>query len=832
MIKRVALLVLCALCAAALVALMLSMAVFSAPRLVEPFASDTAPIDDPTLGGRAMELVEQYWGYFYDIAFQDNLVYAMAGQRFYVFSLANPASPVLLGKSSLMLNYSTQIDIDGANAYLADPGISPYTSSPGAGLHVLDVSNPAAPTEIAFYTSYYGSLDVDVFNGYAYISDAGGYLIVVDVSNPAAPLKVKTLKISTDPLSQVQVAPHPVNGKTYAYAISHENENFYAVDISNPLQPELAGSLALPVYWLRDFAVQGARALVVDDDIGNLHLLDLTDPSQLVLVESSNYPPGEKMIYNFDLYGDYLLANELGPRTGLLVMDASGSGLPVEVGFYPGQLKSVIGAQVNGAQIVLMNTGFGFEVVNIANPALPESLSSFAEEGAVNNVRVVGDLVYFSGGQGLRIYRRTGAGTLEYVGGLNVLGDLKLVQDGKAYLGLFEYAYPSPGDPLIRLYVVDVSNPNQPQLLDSLDLQSPVLDVSVYGTYAYLASGGMQIVDISNPAELVVTAVYSDIMSTSYPVSSPLEVAPNPDDPPQLLAYLADPEKGLLIIDVTDPHSITLKLEFKPYELRNPSGLEFIELPGESGKYLAIASQFNESLNLVDITHPFSPALLASAYLACFPHSLTTTPGRVYVACDLDGGRLYLASPTQLDERGHYRIPYKVKDVAVGGEFIYMAAGAEGLFEVWHALSTWMPIPITGGLMTSEYYSLTLEFAADTFTETTEIDLRPRYYGNMPVTFKTIGADYYVELNVLSEDRQPLKPYQVEWQYDPVDFPGIDESRLGLYSWDGMRWVREPSSAVDAAANLVSAAPQHASLWALLAERQGVQEIFLPLLNR
>jgi hypothetical protein len=104
----------------------------------------------------------------------------------------------------------------------------------------------------------------------------------------------------------------------------------------------------------------------------------------------------------------------------------------------------------------------------------------------------------------------------------------------------------------------------------------------------------------------------------------------------------------------------------------------------------------------------------------------------------------------------------------------------------------------------------------------------------MPATFRTIGAEYYYELTMSSNlgYKQPLKPYQVEWQYDPADFPGIDERTLGLYYWDGVRWVREPSSAVDTDANLVSAAPQHASLWGLLAERQGVQEIFLPMVNR
>jgi hypothetical protein len=816
-----------------LLAVLASVAALAVPRPFAPDAPEAAPIDDPKVGGDGMELVEQFWGRYYDVTVKDNLVYFIVGQRFYVFSIANPANPVLLGKSDLMPNPSIRMDVDGNYAYLADPGVAPNTTSPGAGLHVLDVSNPAIPTEIAFFDSpKYAYLDVDVFSGYAYVGDAIGYLSIFDVSNPAAPYRVKSLYAAADDILQVQVVQHPVNGKVYAYGISSGNE-FFVMDVSNPLQPSLAGSLALPVWSLSDFAVQGARALVADDDLGNLHLIDLANPAQPVLVASTSFPPDQKSISSFDWYGDSVLAYQWGLQKGLLIMDASGTGLPVEVGFYPTQSGGVVGGEVNGLQLALMSSGNGLDVVNITDPALPAPLGSYVDEGSLGSLQMVGDLLYFTGGQGLRIYRRVGAGLLEYVGGLDQPGSLRLVQDGKAYLGNRYYDL-SVGDEIKQLIVVDVSNPSQPQALDSLDLDSYPIDVFVYGSKAYLASRQqMQIVDVSNPAALALTGVFTDTL-LNPPDFFSVAVAPNPDNPAQLLAYLADYRNGVAVLDVTQPLSITRKLTYKPWEVEDALKLDFIDLPGASGEYLAVASGDDGYLSLLDITHPFSPTILASHYLGCDPNNLLTMPGQVYVACDLEGGQLYRASPTELETSGYYRYPYAVWDVAVSGDFLYMAAGSEGLFEVWRAPASWSSIPITGGLLTSEYYSLTLEFPADTFTETTYVYLRPRFYGNMPVTFKTIGAEYYYELTMSSNlgTKQPLKPYQVEWQYDPADFPGTGESMLGLYYWDGVRWVREPSSAVDTAANLVSATPQHASLWALLAERQGVQEIFLPLVNR
>jgi hypothetical protein len=106
-------------------------------------------------------------------------------------------------------------------------------------------------------------------------------------------------------------------------------------------------------------------------------------------------------------------------------------------------------------------------------------------------------------------------------------------------------------------------------------------------------------------------------------------------------------------------------------------------------------------LSLLDITHPLSPTILASHYLGCDPNNLLTMPGQVYVACDLDGCQLYRASPTELESSGYYRYPYAVWDIAVSGNFLYMAAGSEGLFEVWRALASWSSIPIAGVLLTS-----------------------------------------------------------------------------------------------------------------------------------
>ncbi|MGC8894483.1 MAG: LVIVD repeat-containing protein [candidate division WOR-3 bacterium] len=103
--------------------------------------------------------------------------------EFHIIDASKPSSPVLLGK---YFNSGTPghqpwlwgIKVHGNKAYLADWG---------AGLIILDVSDPKNPTELGVFTggtdgpNEYG---VVVEEGIAYIANGWGALTVADVSNP------------------------------------------------------------------------------------------------------------------------------------------------------------------------------------------------------------------------------------------------------------------------------------------------------------------------------------------------------------------------------------------------------------------------------------------------------------------------------------------------------------------------------------------------------------------------------------------------------------------------------------------------------------------------
>jgi hypothetical protein len=76
---------------------------------------------------------------------------------------------------------------------------------------------------------------------------------------------------------------------------------------------------------------------------------------------------------------------------------------------------------------------------------------------------------------------------------------------------------------------------------------------------------------------------------------------------------------------------------------------------------------------------------------------------------------------------------------------------------------------------------------------------------------------------------QPQASYVMTATYDLIDFaPGTLASMLGLYFWDGSKWVREPTSRVNYTARAVVARPKQFGIWALFADPR----VYVPLVKR
>jgi Tol biopolymer transport system component len=140
-------------------------------------------------------------------------------------------------------------------------------------------------------------------------------------------------------------------------------------------------------------------------------------------------------------------------------------------------------------------------------------------------------------------------------------------------------------------------------------------------------------------------------------------------------------------------------------------------------------------------------------------------------------------------------------------------------------------IPTSGGVLAAS--GVVLTFPPDTFSDTVVITHTTNPAGAAPspgVSLSVVEPTFDLDAVYASSggvaQPSPGRSYSVTLSYGQADKGPAVEETLGLYSWDGDQWVREPSSTVDVATNTLVAAPDHLSTWAVMGE---TRRIYLPV---
>ncbi len=182
------------------------------------------------------------------------------------------------------------------------------------------------------------------------------------------------------------------------------------------------------------------------------------------------------------------------------------------------------------------------------------------------------------------------------------------------------------------LRIVDVRDPRAMAQVGALSTPSQVTDVALEGRYAYLSgSFGLWIVDVSDPAQ-------PRQVGALAPAKEVLQVAVAGG-----LAYLVE-TNGLRIADVSTPAS---PVETATYLAALDMGAFAV-----AGRYIYVAALYDPVMCVIDVARPLAPSMIG-----CYP-----TSGQVY-------------------------------DVAVSGDYAYLAAGDAGL-HIWDMSNPAAPRPL------------------------------------------------------------------------------------------------------------------------------------------
>lgn len=288
----------------------------------------------------------------------------------------------------------------------------------------------------------------------------------------------------------------------------------------------------------------------------------------------------------------YLCAGAL-----MVILNVTNPQAPEELGRIPIPYSLSVGTAEERVQVV---DNYAYVIgdaelaaIDISNPGSPREAGKYFMSGgyehSANDVEVSGNYAYVTASYRAsdnepsigRLWvidiskpnalRKTGTCDLTeswWLEGIHVIGDR---------------AYVAAGNP--GLWIVDISDPEEPKGVKLYDTPGYAMDVYVVGKYAYVADGsnGLRVIDISN-------------------VESPREVGfcDTPNRAKRVYvadnhAYVADDYGGLRVINVSDPEN--------PYEVSFCNVMRACGLHVANG-YAYVACDEYHGLRIIDVSDP------------------------------------------------------------------------------------------------------------------------------------------------------------------------------------------------------------------------------------
>jgi hypothetical protein len=414
----------------------------------------------------------------------------------------------------------------------------------GRRLVVLDIANPGAITEIGSIDVQSAAVSLEVRDDVAFVAtqDRTLYgLCSIDISDPTRMAVIDTFVQADLPLQEsYKGGPIALYGQ---YVLLDSADELLAIDATNPAAMTFAGSILgnnfIEEYQLQDsllFTLHGPQS--GDLKIWNLAGGVINPP----LVGSLTFPyGGMNTNHQLAVSGDYayvsLGEDSAGPSTDrLLVIDITNPASPIlkddsftGLGGAP-WAEDIAAANghvyltdyVDPSSLQLINNSLGLAILNANDPKAPVMVSNYKPHGNVRGVRIIGDRAFvFDDGEGLIILDVSSPANPVRLGNYY---SPALLREARKVRNLLYVV-----DVWNGFTVLDVSDPSQtPQVVGVYQAAQGVSpdwpgvncwDVAIQDNLAYFTAGygGLQVVDVANPANPVMIGQY--LPSTECPFS-------------------------------------------------------------------------------------------------------------------------------------------------------------------------------------------------------------------------------------------------------------------------------------------------------------------------
>ncbi|HAD81818.1 TPA: hypothetical protein DCG35_04980 [Candidatus Edwardsbacteria bacterium] len=305
-------------------------------------------------------------------------VAVMLGMVFCAISLADSLSVRTVGIYNAP-GFARGVAVSGNYAYVADSD---------SGLRIIDISNPAIPTEVGFYNTPGNACDVAVIDSFAYVADGDFGLRIINIHDPANPVETGYYDPATWWMEDVAVFG------SYAYMAG--GGGLTVINISDPTNPTQTGICATPQY-ANGVALSGSYpyAYVVGANYG-LWVINISVPATPGIVASYDTPMFANGVASS---GNYIYVADAGSGLRILHLD----GTLHEDGHYS-STSGYWSVAVSGSHAYVGDYSYGLRIIDISNPAIPVEAGCYGTPVGAWGVAVSGSLVYVANGDsGLRI---------------------------------------------------------------------------------------------------------------------------------------------------------------------------------------------------------------------------------------------------------------------------------------------------------------------------------------------------------------------------------------------------------------------------------------------
>lgn len=524
---------------------------------------------------------------------------------------------------------------------------------------------------------------------------SGGGIYVTDVTNPLNPVIVSEIRTRSlvddctyDPvnkrlyvcayfsgieiwdlsdlqnpvrMSRIPTEPYPRSGVAYSgnYIFFTTNNNLFSYDVSDPYNPTIANELFVTNALILQMYLKGNILYIVADTQG-LKLVDVSNPINMQLIHAYSFITGTE----FDISGNYLYAVNGG--TGIFtILDITDSlNVTVKSSLNIGGYPYDIAVFNNMAYVAKVGTDGGLQVIDVNNPAAPTVISLYS--GDYGFIQGQGNYVYLSRNSDFTILDVSDSSSVQYVSGYKIPGFIYDVSVSG------NYAYTASNG----FRVMDISDSTHPVQVGYADIPGDNVEAAgnslvVYCPQSMTANNTVHVMDVSNPANPVsLSSFLCPVMTGDLVVKD-------------TLAYIACWWDGVRIFNFANPSNLIQTAHTMGWTQGGIPGVDwcYAQSVAVEGNYLYIIDYkpFEQDdtygLYIMDISNPSSPTLI-NRFQGITSHGvdLAVKDGIVYIADGYGGVEIVnVSDPLNPAVIGYVNLPDGATGIKVVDNYAYVS---------------------------------------------------------------------------------------------------------------------------------------------------------------